>query len=339
MRIKLSFFAGVLFAAAVGAVEAGPVELESKEMAPPPTITDNDQWHFNIGSPGWIAFLSGTVGLRGVDSNVNLPFDEILKHVEFVMSVSADVRKGRFGFYSDFLEMDLSDAVYRERALSKANIKLSQYLFDGELYYRILECPRGYLDLRAGARYYDLYSSLKFFGNSRLIDEAAANFVTAANEDLRGLLERILQGAENGGGSPLPIPPLGVEEKKKIIHLIRAARMDPMTAQAKISKILNRELNRTLSLTERWADPYIGIGGQYNLTKAFYLTGKVDVGGFDVGSDISTQGSAALGCNITRRIYSEVGFRYLYVNYEDDSNRFLWRTWTYGPQITTGISF
>ena len=31
-----------------------------------------------------------------------------------------------------------------------------------------------------------------------------------------------------------------------------------------------------LILTEYWADPYIGVGGRYNLNKAFYLTGKVE---------------------------------------------------------------
>jgi len=80
-------------------------------------------------------------------------------------------------------------------------------------------------------------------------------------------------------------------------------------------------------------------GDRHNLSKPFYLTGKVDVGGFGAGSDITTQVSSALGCQVTRNIYSELGFRYLYTNYEDDSNRFVWKTSTYGPQITTGIIF
>jgi hypothetical protein len=276
--------------------------------------------------------------LQGVNSHVDFGFDQLIRHADGLLSLSAEARKGRFGVYGDFLYMELAGAVYPEGMVSKGNLALSQYLADGEVYYRVYEGPRGWLDLRAGGRYYDLYSSLRLFGNSRLIDEAATEFVNAANEDLRGLLERLLKGVLDGP-YPLPIPPLGAEEKIKILKLIREARQDPMTAQAKITKVLNNELNRTLSLTERWGDPYIGISGRYNLSKAFYLTGKVDVGGFGAGSDISTQGSAALGCQITRNIYSELGFRYLYVNYEDDGNRFLWRTWTYGPQITTGIVF
>lgn len=336
--MKFRFFLVSLFI--VGAVQAGPVALEPKEMAPAaPTITDDNQWHFNLGSPGWLASLSGTVGLRGVDVNVDLPFDELIKHADLVLSFSADARKGRFGVYGDILYMGLSDAAYPERMMSKGNIALSQYLANGEVYYRVLEGPRGWLDLRAGGRYTDLYTSLKLFGNPRIIDQAATALVNAADGDLRGLLERLLGGGLGGGNSPIPIPPLGAEEKLKLLRLIRDARQDPMTAQARIARVLNKELNRTFALTERWGDPYIGVGGSYNLTKVFYVTGKVDVGGFGVGSDITTQAYGAVGCHVTRWSYTELGYRFLYANYEDDNNQFVWRTQTQGIQLTSGITF
>ena len=340
MTIKLSFFAGALFAA-VGGVAAGPIELAPKETAPPPTITD-DQWHFNLASPGWLAGLTGTVGLQGVNVDVDVPFDRIFQHVGSLMSLSAEVRKGRFGVYGDFLYMDLLAPAYPKRIISKTDIAMSQYLADGEIYYRILEGPRGWIDLRAGARYTNVYNNLELTrGTPSRIGDAADDFVTALPGDVKGLLDRLLNGALDGRNPPLPVPPLGFGEKARLVKLILAAKRlpDRMQARQKIVNVLNRELNQTFRLTEAWADPYIGVSGRYNLTKAFYLTGKVDVGGFGVGSDVTTQAFAALGCQITRNIYSELGFRYLYTNYEDDSNRFVWKTWTYGPQITTGISF
>src|SRR5262249_46264725 len=132
---------------------------------------------------------------------------------------------------------------------------------------------------------------------------------------------------------------LGFAEKVRLLKLIIAARQNPATAHARIVTVLNKQLNRGFSLTERWADPYIGFAGRYNLANPFYVTGKVDVGGFDVGSDITTQAYGAVGWQIKRNIYSELGFRYLYANFEDDSNRFIWRMSSYGPQITTGITF
>jgi hypothetical protein len=135
----------------------------------------------------------------------------------------------------------------------------------------------------------------------------------------------------------LPVPPLTADEKIKLLKLIIAARQDPITAQQKIATILNKQLNRGFSLTERWVDPYLGIGTHYDLNKAFYVTARADVGGFDVGSRVAVQAYGGLGCHITRSIYSEVGFRYLYDDY--DSGGFLYKVSTYGPQITTGISF
>ena len=337
MKIKLFFCGGALFAI-VGSVAAGGLELEAKETAPP-TITQSEPWHFNLGSPGWLASLSGEVGLRGVNTDVDVDFGKIIRQVKGIASFSADARYDRFGVYADILYLGLSDAVYPNGMVSSTILDLSEYVIDGEAYYRVIECPRGWLDLRAGARYTDVYSSLKLVGDGFRIDEAATELVNAANGDLRALLDRLLHGALDDKNPPLPVPPLGFEEKVKLLRLIREARRHPMRVHQRIVDVLNKELNRSFSLTERWVDPYIGIGGRYNPTKAFYLTGKVDVGGFGVASDITTQASAALGCQVTRSIYSELGFRYLYTNYEDDSNRFVWKTSTYGPQITTGIIF
>ena len=124
MKIKLSFFAGALFAA-LGGVAAGPVELEPKEMAPP-NVTSSEPWYFNFGSPGWLAGLSGTVGLKGVNTHVDVGFDQIFQHIDSLMSLSAEVRKGRFGVYGDFLYMDLSAPAYPKRIISVADIAMSQ---------------------------------------------------------------------------------------------------------------------------------------------------------------------------------------------------------------------
>ena len=336
MKIKLIFFAGAALAV-IGTVTAGSLELEPKEMAPAPTVTSGEPWHFDLGMPGWLASVSGDIGLRGVTSHVDVGFDQILRHIDWATSVSAEARKGRFGVYSDLLYLEASAALYNNGMLSKVNIGLSQYLVDGEAFYRVVECPRGWLDLRAGARYTDIYSSTKLFGNSRLIDQAATALANAIAGDLRELLERLLQHRLDGTNPPLPVPPLTAGEKIRILKLIIAARQDPITAQQKIAQVLNRELNRSFSLTERWTDPYLGISGQYDLNKTFYITGRADVGGFDVGSKVTVQAYGGLGCHITRSIYSEIGFRYLYDDY--DSGGFLYKVSTYGPQITTGITF
>jgi hypothetical protein len=334
--MKLSFFAVALFAA-VNPMWAGPVELESKEMAAPPTITNNDHWYFNLGFPGWLAWMSGDIGLKGVTSSVAVPFDQILTHVAGITTLSAEARYGRFGVYGDLLYMSLSDGLYGNGLVKKANITLDQYIADGEVYYRVLEGPSGWLNLRAGARYTNMFNRLELTAADGKIDQAAAALANAISSDLKGLLERLLQHRLDGNNPPLPIPPLGEEVKIKLLKLIIEARKDPMTAQQNIARILKKNLNRGFGLTEYWTDPYIGAAGRYNLSKPFYLTGKADVGGFDVASKVTVQAYGALGCDLTRNIYAELGCRYLYYDYDRDG--FLYKVSMYGPQITAGIQF
>jgi hypothetical protein len=339
MKTRLSVVVCALLAV-VGGVRAGPVELEPKEMPPPPTITNNDHWYFNLGMPGWLVNLSGDIGLNGITSDVDVGTGQIISHTAGLAALSAEARYDRFGVYGDLVYLSLSAGVYPDGLVKKGNLTVDQYIANGEVYYRILECPRGWLDLRAGARYTNLFDRLELTARNSTIDQAATDFVNAANGDLRSLLERLLHGALDPNNPPLPIAPIGAEEKMKLLELIRLARQDPMTAHKKITKLLKNHLNRGYGLTEYWADPYVGVGGRYNLSKAykaFYLTGKADVGGFGAGSDVTVQAYGGVGCHLTRNIYSELGFHYLYYDY--DSGGFIFRVSIYGPQITTGIEF
>jgi len=326
-----------LVVAATSVLTAGPLELEPKATAPP-TITDDDHWHFNIAVPGWFAFVKGDIGLHGVSSHPNIGFfNDLLTHFTGITTISADVRKGRWGVYGDLLYMSLSEGIYSDGLVKKANLTVDSYIADGEIYYRVLQGPNGWLDARAGARYFNTFDRLGLTSNDSQVNQAAAQLVAAANRDLRDLLDRLIHGALDPDRPSVPFPPLGEDEKLRILRFIRDARRDPVTAQQRITGILKRELNRGRGLTEYWADPYIGVGGRYNLNKAFYLTGKADVGGFDVGSIITVQGYGGLGYQYNRNIYAELGFRFLYYDY--DSDGFLYKVWTYGPQITVGAQF
>jgi hypothetical protein len=50
--------------------------------------------------------------------------------------------------------------------------------------------------------------------------------------------------------------------------------------------------------------------------------------------------AAALGCQLTRNIYSEVGYRYLYGDFRDEgANDFLYQMSLHGAQISVGLNF
>ena len=120
------------------------------------------------------------------------------------------------------------------------------------------------------------------------------------------------------------------------------ARISHLKAQltSKVANTLTAQLNRSLSFYDNWFDPLIGLRGRLNLSKAFYLTAETDIGGFGIGSDIAWEGYAALGCDITRHIYSEVGYRALYDDFRDESDHdFIYQMWLQGIQIQAGLKF
>ena len=61
------------------------------------------------------------------------------------------------------------------------------------------------------------------------------------------------------------------------------------------------------------------------------------IGGFGVGADLMWQVEGVVGVNLTRNIFTEVGYRALGVDYEN--NNLVFDVVMHGPQITTGITF
>src|SRR5260370_17444137 len=107
MRIRFSLFTWALFAA-VGSVGAGSMELAPKETAPP-TITQSEPWQFTIAAPGWMAGMNGTIGVRGVNADINIGFDQILQHLDMIFATRAQAQKGPFGIYGEVISIVLSD--------------------------------------------------------------------------------------------------------------------------------------------------------------------------------------------------------------------------------------
>jgi hypothetical protein len=249
---------------------------------------------------------------------------------------------------------------------------LGLQLFIGGFFgsYRLIQGSRGWVDLLAGFRstYVGMQASLNAnepaieATSTRLVGDFAQQLATPSS-DLRMLVQRGIVNqltSLEGRDPPLPEGPLFGDRPAKIGDLVQTlieGQQPELTAairagaQAKVAQLkaqlsnrianfLTSQLNRSLSFYDDWFDPVIGVRGRLNLSKAFYLTAETDVGGFGIGSDIAWQGYAALGCEITRNIYSEVGYRALYDDYRDESDRnFLYKLWFQGVQITAGLRF
>ena len=254
--------------------------------------------------------------------------------------------------------------------VSKVDLGLQQFLGEFFCSYRVIEEPRGWLDLLAGFRYTYLGQQVGLQANNTAINAASTQLVdafaqqlTTPNSDLRTLVQQNIVDkltSLNGNNPPLPVGPIAGQEPGKIRDAVQQlianqdselaaairtgaqARANQLKAQlaGQVANKLTSQLNRSFSFYDSWTDPLIGLRGRLNLTKAFYLTAETDVGGFGIGSDIAVQAYAALGCQITRSIFTEVGYRYLYDDFRDENaNDFLYQLSLHGAQITVGLKF
>jgi hypothetical protein len=195
--------------------------------------------------------------------------------------------------------------------------------------------------------------------SNQLVDQFAEQ-LTTPNSNLRTLIQQSVVNrlaSLNGNNPPLPVGPVAegqrgqladsiqrliANQQPELIAAIRAgaqARVNQLKTQLanQVASRLTSQLDQSFSFYDSWTDPLIGLRGRFNLNKAFYLTAETDVGGFGIGSDSAVQAYAALGCQITRNIFSEVGYRYLYDDFRDGD--FLYQLSLHGAQVTVGLNF
>ena len=323
--------------------------VETKETQP-----QEESWQFKLDVPIWLAGIAGQTGVKGKQAGVDVGIGPILRHLNFITSLSAEARKGRLGFYADFLYLDDRAGTSPSGLVSSLALRTNEYLADAEVNWRVVDSPKGWIEVRAGCRYTNLYDRLGLSPNTLAIAATSVNLTNAAAADVRQILANQLSSLD-GRHPVLPVPPLAAGQKERLLEAVQAARADPELAaalksgvqaridqaksavQRRIAGILEQGLSRTFSLGQDWFDPYVGVAARYNIAPAFYALAKADIGGFGVGSQFTWQAYGAVGCQITRRVYSEAGYRWLYVDYRNGG--FIYDVATRGAQIVVGVVF
>jgi hypothetical protein len=341
-----------------GTLEKVPVSVQPSATPP---------WEITVEGPGWLAGVTGTIGSHGVTTHVNISVVDILKKTNAIASLGAEVRRGRFAAYGDFLYLNAQTSAGGSGLVSKADLGLQEFLGEFGLSYRVLQAPQGWFDILAGFRFTYAGSQMGLQADQANINTASADLVnrfaqqvTTPGSDVNTLIRQIIDNRLTslaGRNPPLPVPPLAGRQPGEIHDLIRGliesqqpelvaaiqagvqSRVNQLETQLtnRIANNLTSRLSQSFSLYENWFDPFIGVRGRYNFCKPFYLTAEGDVGGFGIGSEITCQGYGAIGCQITRNIFSEAGYRVLYDDYNTTS--FVYQAALHGAQITVGITF
>jgi hypothetical protein len=89
--------------------------------------------------------------------------------------------------------------------------------------------------------------------------------------------------------------------------------------------------------TTTWADPIVGVRGRYYVSRAVFLNGYGDIGGFGAGSELSWQLVGAVGIQAARWCDVQLGYRALGFEYGSGNRK--QEITTHGPIIGATIRF
>jgi hypothetical protein len=154
-------------------------------------------------------------------------------------------------------------------------------------------------------------------------------------EEVAQVVERFIEAKQTALRIRIDALHLGGAARRAAVNrMVNAAKMQ---IAGQLASILNSKLDQTISRDDYWFAPYAGLRTRYNFNKTFYTAVRGEIGGFGAGPDLMWQVEGVLGINLTHNIFSEIGYRALSVDYENDG--LLFDTVTHGPQITTGITF
>ena len=263
----------------------------SKEKETPPMVQQRcaapKDTEVRIGLPAWMASVSGDAGVKGIVTEQDVDFTDILKRLDMMASGSLYFRYHRWELFADGLYLKVGDtADLRGILFDSARVSLKQAFAESFIGYRLINCEAGFLSIFAGDRW------------------------------------NYMQGD---------------------LHLRRG--------------ILLRSGRRFTGDID-WVDPVIGTSGRIHLWKPISFWAKGDVGGFEANSgsafevrrqgrtivktpvesaDWSYQVQGGLEIQMTRSMYSQIGWRYLKNDYV--SGGFTNKTDLNGPFLETGINF
>ena len=274
----------------------------SKEEPPivPSWCQPPPDWEIRIGAPAWMSSISGDAGVKGVITDNDISFDELLNHLtHFPIALSADVRYKRWELFGDGEYVVVGDSAKLPGLLfTSADVHLKLGIAEGFLGYRLINCDKASLSLFAGARFTYLGGDLSIFdnGDARL----------AILRQLLGLRRKLSFSDSIGWVDPV----IGARGKVKIwkaVSLYAEGDVGGFDANSDTAFEIHRQ-------------------GLLRIVKT-----PVD------STDWSYQVQGGLEIQTTRCIWTQIGWRYLKYDYRTAG--FTDKVDLNGPFIQSGINF
>lgn len=136
---------------------AGPVESIPVQEQPA-----ENPWSFNLTVYGWATAIDGTISAGGRSADVDIAFEDVVKHLDMAFMATAELRYKRWGFMGDVIYARLHDDIAPPAGIvySSTHEVVKETLGTFALSYRVVDAKPAFLDLFAGARVYNFYSEI-----------------------------------------------------------------------------------------------------------------------------------------------------------------------------------
>ena len=256
-------------------------------------------WEIRIGAPGWLAGISGDSGVKGLEANTDVKFEQLLKHLTHLpiaWSINARYRRWEFWVDGQYIEVG-AHATLPGLLFTDANVHLKSALAEGFIGYRLINCDNANLSLFAGARWTYMQGDLSIFDNG----------------DARLAILREL---------------LGISKRLDFSDSIDW--VDPVIGM--------RGRVRIWKATKIFAEGDVG-GFNANADTAYELQreGRTIVRKSIDSTDWSYQLAGGLEFQLTRNVWLQTGWRYM--KYDFQKNGFTDKNALNGPFIQIGLNF
>lgn len=138
---------GARLLAAVGALlaAAGPAAAQ-------------EGWSFALSPYVWLPGMTTALDTDQGKVEIETDADDVLTELDFAFMGAAEARKDRWGLILDLIYSDISASTPTPLGLlwTEADVETRMTAFTTYAGYRVLENPKGYVDLLGGGRYYSL---------------------------------------------------------------------------------------------------------------------------------------------------------------------------------------
>jgi hypothetical protein len=275
--------------------------------ASPALADDSDQgWEFSFAPYLWALLLDGEAGAGGTTTDVDVPFDTILKDLNFGLMGQFTARRGRWlgifdGLYAELEDHETLDP--KPIGFGPASVR------DGPL---VISIPRVQASLGPTKVDVDIkLYKLKLAGGYRLLSHPLGGL-----DDPRQMTLDVYAGGRFwyvGTDIEVRIP------QSRIPGFSVGASLEPLRFPGRSIDLGGVQvpgaalggLDENFSSSEWWIDPLVGMRLDADLTERFELSVIGDVGGFSIGSasQFTWEAQGVLGYRVSDRWTLALGYR------------------------------